>query len=250
MRAAEEEGRAILWHTIVCRRPPGTVAPGRPSYSHMICVACGVQAARPPGPDVIPDAGTMTWSRAIGLEACRAACRFVRDEVGSRSVVDPFCGRGTVPAVANAIGLDAIGIEISAKRCRAARALAVPGAAAPLAPSLRAALARGGELFDAGEFFAAHEAWEERWRIEPEGSTERRSLQGLIQIAAALHKVVVAGDAAAAARLFARGLAKLEGGALPEVDLARFREEARRCAGAVEGGSFDRSLVPRLGPTP
>lgn len=127
MRGAEqEEGVVLLWHKIVCRRPPGTVAFGRPSWSHMLCVARGARPTpRSPGPDVMPDAGFMPWSRAMGVEACRVACAYIRDEVASRTVVDPFCGRGTVLAVANAMGLDAIGVELSAKRCKAARALVV-----------------------------------------------------------------------------------------------------------------------------
>ena len=38
----------------------------------------------------------------------------------SQLVFDPFCGHGTVLAVANEMGLDAVGVEISRKRCRAA----------------------------------------------------------------------------------------------------------------------------------
>jgi hypothetical protein len=67
----------------------------------------------------------MTWSRAFGVDACRVACRFLREETATRVVVDPFCGRGTVLAVAESMGFDAIGIELAAKRCRAARALTV-----------------------------------------------------------------------------------------------------------------------------
>lgn len=126
MRAAEAEGASLLWHKIVCRRRPGTISFGRPSWSHMLCVA---RETRPtpkrPGPDVLPDAGFMPWSRAMGVAACEVACEYLRDEVLARVVVDPFCGRGTVLAVANAMGLDAIGVELSAKRCRAARSLVV-----------------------------------------------------------------------------------------------------------------------------
>jgi len=125
-QAADAEGASTLWHKIVCRRPPGTVAFGRPSYSHMICVQRGLAKrakVRHPGPDVIPDAGFMPWSRAMGVEACRVALRFVREETATRLVVDPFCGHGTVLAVANAMGFDALGIDIGAKRCKAARAL-------------------------------------------------------------------------------------------------------------------------------
>ncbi len=120
MRAAEDEGASVLWHKIVCRKPPGTLAFGRPSYSHMIALS---RAPRPfprfAGPDVLPDGGFMSWSRAMGVEACRVACRYLRDEVGARVVVDPFCGRGTVLAVANAMGMEAVGVDLSPKRCRA-----------------------------------------------------------------------------------------------------------------------------------
>jgi hypothetical protein len=126
LRAAEEEGASLLWHKIVCRRPPGTISFGRPSWSHMLCVGrCPRPTPRSPGPDILPDAGLMPWSRAMGVNACRAACAYLRDEIGAQIVVDPFCGRGTVLAVANAMGLDALGVELSAKRCRAARALVV-----------------------------------------------------------------------------------------------------------------------------
>jgi tRNA/tmRNA/rRNA uracil-C5-methylase (TrmA/RlmC/RlmD family) len=41
----------------------------------------------------------------------------------TRVVVDPFCGRGTALAAANLRGLDAIGVELSAKRAERARRL-------------------------------------------------------------------------------------------------------------------------------
>jgi hypothetical protein len=133
MRAAEEEGASVLWHKIVCRHSPGTIALGRPSYSHMIAVAKGPHAnPRKPGPDVLPNAGFMLWSRAMGVAACRVACAFLRDETSTRIIVDPFCGRGTVLAIANDMGFDAVGIDISAKRCRAARAMTAAKLNAPM----------------------------------------------------------------------------------------------------------------------
>lgn len=126
MRAAEAESAHVGWHKIVCREPPGTVSPERPSYSHMICVSRAPRAfPKRPGPDVLPDAGASTWTRAMGVEACRVACEFLRDETDTRLVVDPFCGRGTLLAVAEAMGLPSLGIELSPGRCRAARSLVV-----------------------------------------------------------------------------------------------------------------------------
>jgi len=120
MRAAEDENIPLAWHKVVCRKPPGTVALGRPSWSHMLCFA-RARLAPPRSPDVLPDAGAMGWSRAMGAEACRVACAFLRAETATRRVVDPFCGRGAVLVAANAAGLDAVGVDISRKRCRAAQ---------------------------------------------------------------------------------------------------------------------------------
>ncbi|CAN5158143.1 hypothetical protein BH09MYX1_BH09MYX1_06950 [soil metagenome] len=121
-RAAELEGAILVFHKIVCRKPPGTIGIGRPTYSHMIAVTRESRGvAVRPGPDVLPDAGAMGWSKAMGLEACRVACEFLRDETATRVVVDPFCGRGSVLAVANALGFDAIGVDLVASRCRVAR---------------------------------------------------------------------------------------------------------------------------------
>lgn len=127
-RAADDEAAPLLWHKIVCRRPPGAITYARASYSHMIAVA---RAARPmprsPGPDVLVGAGFMPWSKAMGVAACRLACRFLRDETTTRLVVDPFCGSGTALAVANLFGFDALGVDRSARRCRAARTLRLKG---------------------------------------------------------------------------------------------------------------------------
>lgn len=125
-QAAERVGAPLLFHKIVCRHAPGTLTQGRASYSHLLGFGCGaVLPPKKPSADVLPDAGEMPWSRAMGTLACAAACRFLIDETPTRRVVDPFCGRGTVLAVANALGLDALGIELSAKRCRAAQKLSV-----------------------------------------------------------------------------------------------------------------------------
>jgi hypothetical protein len=42
-QAAEEVGCELLWHRVMCRRPPGTVTFGRPAYSHGLCFSRGVR---------------------------------------------------------------------------------------------------------------------------------------------------------------------------------------------------------------
>jgi predicted metal-dependent hydrolase len=109
-------------------------------------------------------------------------------------------------------------------------------------------LALGARLFDAGEFFEAHEAWEQHWRRASD-ETERRLLQGLIQVAAAFHKLLVTRSTQAAQRLLAKGLAKLD--ACPELVAARglgpFCEQARACAVELAAGRFVRASVPKIG---
>ena len=124
LRAADELGAQLVFHKIVCRKPPGTPSNGRASYSHLVCLSKHQRPApRATSPDVLADAGFMPWSKAMGERACELCCRFLLDETSTRTVVDPFCGRGTVLAVANALGLSALGVDSSARKCRAARRL-------------------------------------------------------------------------------------------------------------------------------
>jgi len=125
-KAAEQAGCETLFHKVVCRKAPGTVTFGRPAYSHLLGFSRGlrVDLGRATA-DVLPDAGEVTWTRGMGVQACLVACRFVREHTKSRTVVDPFCGHGTVLAVANALGLDAVGVELSRKRAQKARSLRV-----------------------------------------------------------------------------------------------------------------------------
>lgn len=130
IRAAEDAGAHILFHKIVCRRPPGVLTYGRPGYTHLIAVSRAMKCPDVlPLPDIITDAGALPWVRAMGVRAAGQAVRFARDQVGATLIVDPFCGVGTVLAAANALGVDALGVELSRKRCEQARALTIPLAA-------------------------------------------------------------------------------------------------------------------------
>ena len=126
IRAAEEVGARVLFHKIVCRRPPGMLTLGRPGFTHFIAVSRALKCPDVlPIPDIITDAGRLPWVRAMGVRAAGHAVRFARDHAGARAIFDPFCGVGTVLAVANSLGLDALGVEKSRKRCEQARALTV-----------------------------------------------------------------------------------------------------------------------------
>ena len=126
VRAAEDAGAQVLFHKVVCRREPGLLTLGRPGYTHFIAVSRAMTCPDSlPIPDIVVDAGRLPWVRAMGIRAAAHAVRFARDQVRATTIFDPFCGVGTVLAVANALGLDGLGVEKSKKRCEQARLLSI-----------------------------------------------------------------------------------------------------------------------------
>lgn len=124
---ADRAGAHCLFHKIACRVPAGGTTFGRPAFARVLAFSRGLRVD--PGrssPDVLPGLGTMTWSRAMGTEACALVVKFLRDHTACTTVIDPFCGHGTMLAVANAHGMDAIGVERSSKRVRKAQRLDLP----------------------------------------------------------------------------------------------------------------------------
>lgn len=125
-KAAENRGHKLLWHKIFCRAPAGTVMFGRPAYSHMLCFSKNlkVDLAKSTA-DVIPDLGKKTWVRGMGLEASLVATTFIKKHTTCDTLINPFCGEGSVLAAANYVGLNVVGIERSPKRAEKARSLQV-----------------------------------------------------------------------------------------------------------------------------
>lgn len=125
-KAAEELGHDMLFHKIVCRFPVGTITFGRPAYSHVLAFS---QAVRPDygksTADVLPDTGEKTWVRGMGLDVSLMIAKFVKEHTETQTIVNPFCGQGSMLAAANFVGLHAVGIERSTKRAEMARGLAV-----------------------------------------------------------------------------------------------------------------------------
>jgi len=125
---AERAGSHLLWHKVVCRATPGTVGFGRPAYAHLLCFSRGLRLKpAQSSADVLPALGEMPWSRAMGVDVCRAVARFLLKHTACRTVVDPFCGVGTMLAVANEEGLSAIGVELSRRRASKARNFQLDG---------------------------------------------------------------------------------------------------------------------------
>jgi hypothetical protein len=115
LEAASDAG--LAWHKIALRRDPGKIDLYRPGFSHLI--AFGGKAGKAT-PDVF-DRGSMLYKNGTGLKAARIACEWAGQY--SKTIIDPFCGRGTIPAVAEALGYMAIGVDIDQDQCTHAKAL-------------------------------------------------------------------------------------------------------------------------------
>jgi predicted metal-dependent hydrolase len=125
----------------------------------------------------------------------------------------------------------------------------------PVAPTERAEFALALRLHNEGEFYEAHEAWEQIW-IDELDDEWRLFVQGLIQVTSAFHKLFVQREPRGAARLLERGLEKLD--KYPPdylgIALGPFRDGARACVGRMADlepkspaiDKFDRALVPQL----
>ena len=111
---------------------------------------------------------------------------------------------------------------------------------------------RGAALFDRGDYFDAHEVWEERWLSTGEPN-ERLLLQGLIQVAAAFHKLFVSHSPTSAERLLARGLTKLaacDSASVPAFELTAFCRALHACKHHITEAGFDPAQIPRMKATP
>jgi len=113
----------LLWHKIVLRNRLGTINLYRPSFLHMMAFSCSLKAGRPTI-DVI-DQGKTIYKNGMNINAAIIAIRFAVEKTKTDIIYDPFCGRGTVLAVANALGVKSVGFDISEEQCTYARDLQV-----------------------------------------------------------------------------------------------------------------------------
>ena len=120
-KAAELTEVPLLWHKIGCRVPPGKSSYGRVGYSHILAFSRTVSGQTNSIPDVLPEIGEKSWERGMGSLAAKMITDFIAHQTTTRTIVNPFCGQGTVLAAAQQSGLSAIGIERSTKRAEIAR---------------------------------------------------------------------------------------------------------------------------------
>lgn len=131
--ARQEAGVTLLWHKIVHF---GVI--DKPSYdsvqfTHLLCFwRPGSCTEEPDLGSTIPDLlvrGQKPWglknsARCMGASATAVVLKWALKRLPNvDTVVDPFCGAGTVLAIANEFGLHAVGVDCSPRRVRQATAL-------------------------------------------------------------------------------------------------------------------------------
>jgi hypothetical protein len=118
----------LVWHKIVTNseRFSQKRVSHAPNWSHLLCLRRnGVplyETRNWKTPDVFTR-GDMTWERAIGLNAAMTGVSFLKHMCQATAIVDPFCGLGTILAVANAVNIDSVGNDLSRKRAKKASEL-------------------------------------------------------------------------------------------------------------------------------
>jgi hypothetical protein len=110
---AGEAGHRLLWHKIVLRKQPGRIDLYRPGYSHLLAFSRRMTPGQAT-PDVFePDDGL--HPNGMNLNATRWVVQYVARQAGRDLLIDPFCGEGTVIALAEHSFSRVVGIDKNAR---------------------------------------------------------------------------------------------------------------------------------------
>jgi predicted metal-dependent hydrolase len=108
----------------------------------------------------------------------------------------------------------------------------------------------GIDLYNAGEFHAAHDAWEDRWRDDA-GPAEKLFLQAMIQSAVVFHHLEI-GRPGAAREMYRRALekfARLKSRQFMSLDLEDYQAQLERSLSWLMTGADPRELErPQVDP--
>ena len=102
----------------------------------------------------------------------------------------------------------------------------------------------GIDLYNAGEFHAAHDAWEARW-VDEAGPREKLFLQAMIQSAVAFHHLEI-GRRGAARRMYLMAkekFARLETSRFMSLDLVDYQAQLDRALAWLTSGPDPRELT-------
>lgn len=132
MNIAAELGWFLLWHKIELTAEVGKSNLYRPTFRNMVCFGRGKMSAGQATADVVPKSKRL-YDMAFGFDAARACLEFCKKF--SNRVLDPFCGYGTTLHVAEDLGMDSVGVDISPECCEVARNFVPPETSSELAVS-------------------------------------------------------------------------------------------------------------------
>jgi len=121
---AIQHGFKTVWHKIVLHRDVDATDLHRPTYAHMLCYSkegsTGIAT-----PDVVPVSKKL-YKNATPMEAAYRAIEFIaKTNKTDTTIIDPFVGQGTIPAIANSLGLDAVGIDIDIEQVKKAKIFSI-----------------------------------------------------------------------------------------------------------------------------
>ena len=103
----------------------------------------------------------------------------------------------------------------------------------------------GIDLYNAGEFHAAHDAWEERW-VDEAGPREKLFLQAMIQSAVVFHHLEI-GRPGAARRMYQAAtekFARLGAERFMSLDLADYQAQLARALSWLLAAADPREVTP------
>ncbi len=110
-----------IFNKIVLKQNPDTINLFRPTFTNLFGFSKKVKSGKA-SPDVI-FAGKMIYKNAMGFNACEAAIKFIDSKIGKQTIVDPFCGQGSVLKISNLLNFDSIGIDILKEQCEIAKTI-------------------------------------------------------------------------------------------------------------------------------
>lgn len=114
INAARALHMKILFHKIIVRNGINKIDLYRPGYSFLIAV--GDENCKPgkATADVI-ERGGVIYDNGFPINAAHLSLDFLKGK--TKTIVDPFCGRGTIPYLAEQSNFDSIGIDIDKNQC-------------------------------------------------------------------------------------------------------------------------------------
>jgi len=104
----------------VClKQKVGTINPFRPTYTNLFAFSKSIRAGKSTA-DVI-FAGQMLYKNAMGSNAIQYCLDFIRTNVKTNTILDPFCGQGSILLGAKSKFFEGIGVDIDPEQIEIAK---------------------------------------------------------------------------------------------------------------------------------